>query len=233
VFCTRALKSGHSLWVVFRFSSFLAWLCCNPIWEIISSFASAHALVISYVTKGQSHRHQNKHLVWAVFLISRSIWIAFHYLTSVDNDLQSKQTVATDKIYSAKPSESRLGAGKLCNFYYYSSSFLFLPCQRQKSSQSTAIEMGVDLELEIESQSKRFCGKKGNDKESPTNQCRPGLKWSKWPHLIGKSPASLPFFGVSAYILHKSIMRFEMQLSHIMALSTTTALLTNQWSLAK
>jgi len=107
--------------VVFRFSSFLAWLCCNPIWEIISSFASAHALVISYVTKGQSHRHQNKHFVWAVFLISRSIWIAFHYLTSVDNDLQSKQTVATDKIYSAKPSKSRLGAGKLCNFYYYSS----------------------------------------------------------------------------------------------------------------
>jgi len=116
--CQSVLHKGTKKWaqLVGGFSSFLAWLCCNRIWEIISSFASAHALVISYVTKGQSHRHQNKHLVWAVFLISRSIWIAFHYLTSVDNDLQSKQTVATDKIYSAKPSESRLGAGKLCNF---------------------------------------------------------------------------------------------------------------------
>jgi len=80
---------------------------------------------------------------------------------------------------------------------------------------------------------KEVLRQKGKRQRKPHKSMQARAKVVKVAPSHSKSPASLPFFGVSAYILHKSIMRFEMQLSHIMALSTTTALLTNQWSLAK
>lgn len=62
-------------------------------------------------------------------------------------------------------------------FYFYLRAGKLWPCQRQESSQSsgTAIELGVRLKSNPR---QKEVATKRDDKESPTNQCKRGPKWS-------------------------------------------------------
>lgn len=113
---------------------------------------ATHALGISYEIKKTQGIGSGQVLF---FPISRSICNAFHYLSSVDNDLQSKQT-ANDKIYSAKPDQTHLWV-PLVLFLFARWETVAMSTTSQSSG--TAIELGV--RLEIESQTKRGCHKKG------------------------------------------------------------------------
>lgn len=154
---------------------------------------ATHALGISYEIKKTQGIGSGQVLF---FPISRSICNAFHYLSSVDNDLQSKQT-ANDKIYSAKPDQTHLWV-PLVLFLFARWETVAMSTTSQSSG--TAIELGV--RLEIESQTKRGCHKKGwQRKPHKSMQTRAQVvnshhaygKWKSWASLqVGCLSPSFP-----------------------------------------
>lgn len=177
---------------------------------------ATHALGISYEIKKTQGIGSGQVLF---FPISRSICNAFHYLSSVDNDLQSKQT-ANDKIYSAKPDQTHLWV-PLVLFLFARWETVAMSTTRVKSIRWNCNPIGSAIGNRIPD--KKRLPQKGMTKKAPQINANEGPSGQQSPRIwkmeiVGQSASRLPFSKLSTCTLHKSIMRFGMQLSHIMAL---------------